>query len=228
MPITDCLLDGYEIKSNHTSGGFFGPKACGENYRRLLDAHPPYVDANSSLAGAYMANFMSYRKPHWNPDLAYPELMLDIELYKLSPGIGATQHFCHDLSIGLESGWEGILVKIHQGRLAHPDKHDFYDGLEAIVLGIQSWIARTATHARDLAEAADTPPAIRQNLSEIAEINEHITHNPPRSFPRGLPMDTVVPDGRPHVQRLRRVGTPGYAADPVLRKRYRRWHAVRR
>ena len=182
MPITDCLLDGYEIESNHASGGFFGPKACGENYRRLLDAHPPYVDANSSLAGAYMANFMSYRDPHWNPELVYSELMPDIELYKLSPGIGATQHFCHDLSIGLDLGWDGILANIQQGRLAHTGKQDFYDGLETTVLGIQSWITRTAAHARDLTEVAITPPAIRQNLSEMAEINEYVTHNSPRTF----------------------------------------------
>ena len=29
MPITDCLLKGFQIKSNHPSGGFFGPKATG-------------------------------------------------------------------------------------------------------------------------------------------------------------------------------------------------------
>ena len=53
MPITDCLIDGFEPQSNHPSGGFFGPKAVGANYRALLEAHPPYVDPNSSLAGGY-------------------------------------------------------------------------------------------------------------------------------------------------------------------------------
>jgi formate C-acetyltransferase len=206
MPITDCLLDGYEIESNHPSGGFFGPKICGENYRRLLDAHPPYVDANSSLAGAYMANFMSYRKPHWNPDFAFPELTPAIEKYKLLPGIGAAQHFCQDLSIGLELGWGGILDKIHRYRALTPNPsptgggelppspfgrgaggEGFYDGLESIVLGIQSWISRTAAHARLLADTspkspdADHPSRIT-NLLEIAAINEHITTAPPRTF----------------------------------------------
>ena len=75
MPITDCLLSGYQVETNHPSGGFFGPRLCGLNFRRLLDAHPPYVDPNSSLAGAYMANFMSYRQPHWNPDLSFAHLV---------------------------------------------------------------------------------------------------------------------------------------------------------
>src|SRR5512146_2495991 len=44
MPITDCLLEGYEARSNHPSGGFFGARAAGENYRALLECHPIYID----------------------------------------------------------------------------------------------------------------------------------------------------------------------------------------
>ena len=73
MPITDCLLDGFEPRPNHPGGGFFGPRACGENFGRLLRAHPVYIDPVSSLAGGYMVNFMSYRKIHWNPDFALDE-----------------------------------------------------------------------------------------------------------------------------------------------------------
>ena len=36
MPITDVLIKGFEPQSNHPSGGFFGPKACGENFGALL------------------------------------------------------------------------------------------------------------------------------------------------------------------------------------------------
>ena len=112
MPITDCLLEGYAIQANHPSGGFFGPRVVGENYRSLLEQHPVYLDPLSSLAGGYMVNFMSYRKPHWNPDLPTEQFREEIDLYKLLPGIGATQHFCQDLQIGLELGWGGLLDKI--------------------------------------------------------------------------------------------------------------------
>lgn len=184
MPITDCLLSGYQIESNHPSGGFFGPRACGENFRRLLDAHPPYVDPNSSLAGAYMANFMSYRKPHWNPDIPVDHLAEEQQKYNLAPGIGAAQHFCQDLRIGLELGWGGLLKKIATYRQAHaadPEKQEFYDGLEAVALGIQNWIRRTAQAAQEMAEK-ETHPGKRQNLEEIAALNFRLVTEPPQTF----------------------------------------------
>jgi len=112
MPITDVLIDGYEPEPNHPSGGFFGARSVGQNFRRLLEAHPHYVDPNASLAGGYCVNFNSYRKVGWNPDFSFPELDAATEKYKLLPGVGATQHFCQDLTIGLEIGFGGLLDKI--------------------------------------------------------------------------------------------------------------------
>ena len=182
MPITDCLLDGFEIDSNHPSGGWFGPRSVGENFGKLLRLHPVYVDPVSSLAGAYMTNFMSYRKPHWNPDLDTSHLKPDIEFYKLVGGIGATQHFCQDLQIGLDLGWGGLLEKINRYRAENaPHGEDFYAGLEAIVLGMQDWIGRTAAEARRLSQE-ESDPFLRQNLLEMAEINERLVSEPPRTL----------------------------------------------
>lgn len=182
MPITDCLLEGFEIENNHPSGGFFGPRAVGENYGRLLRSHPVYIDPVSSLAGGYHVNFMSYRNPHWNPDFAFSFLQPEIDKYHLLPGIGAPQHFCQDLQIGLDLGWDGLLKKIHRYRTHNgPAKKDFYAGLEAIVTGTQDWIARHAAAAREMAEV-ETNTQFRQNLIEIAEINERLINDPPRTF----------------------------------------------
>lgn len=182
MPITDCLLEGYEVQPNHPSGGFFGPRAVGQNYRSLLEAHPVYLDPLSSLAGGYMVNFMSYRKPHWNPDFSAAQFRAEIDLYKLQPGIGATQHFCQDLHIGLEIGWGGLLAKIHHyARANAPRSQDFYAGLEAVVLGVQDWMRRHAQAARAMAQA-EPHPQLRQNLAEIAEINQRLLNDPPRTF----------------------------------------------
>lgn len=182
MPITDCLLQGFAIQSNHPSGGFFGPQACGANFKALLDAHPTHIDPMSSLAGAYMVNFMSYRKPHWRPDLDLAHLQPEQEKYQLQPGIGATQHFCQDLAIGLELGWGGILDKIHHYRATNaPHGAEFYDGLEAVVLGIQGWIRRHASAAQRLA-AEEMNPQLRANLLEIAEINARLANEAPRTF----------------------------------------------
>ena len=104
-PITDVKIAGLDLESNHPSGGFFGAEMCGRNYRKLLEMHPVYIDPMSSLAGAYMVNFFSYRSPHWNPDLDLSQFAADVEKYHLKNGIGGVQHFCQDLSIGLELGW---------------------------------------------------------------------------------------------------------------------------
>jgi hypothetical protein len=53
------MLSNFTPEPNHPSGGFFGPVAVGRNFRRLLVAHPVYLDPASSLAGAYMVNFLS-------------------------------------------------------------------------------------------------------------------------------------------------------------------------
>ncbi|MHB0859407.1 MAG: pyruvate formate lyase family protein [Anaerolineae bacterium] len=182
MPITDVLLKGFVPQSNHPSGGFFGPRACGANYRRLLECHPTFVDPNSSLAGAYMVNFSSYRKPVWNPDFDYSYLHDVQARYKLGSGIGATQHFCHDLAIGLALGWDGLLNKVRQYRQANaPAGADFYAGLEDVVLGMQNWIARNAEAARHAA-AQEPLPERRKNLQEMAAINVRLAHEPPRTF----------------------------------------------
>ena len=180
--INDCLLAGYEPVPNHPSGGFFGPKAVGSNFRALLEAHPTYIDPVSSLAGCYMVNFNSYRSLHWNPDFDYSHLKAGHDTYKLHPGIGALQHFCQDMAIGLELGWRGILDNIRHYRAVNATRASgFYDGLEDIVLGMQSWIGRHAEAARAMAQA-EPNPQLRANLEEIAETNTRLVSHPPRTF----------------------------------------------
>ena len=182
MPITDVLIKGVEMQINHESGGFFGPEVCGANFRTLLEKHPPYVDPQSSLAGGYMANFGSYRKVGWNPDLKPPEELQELrQKYQLVGGIGAAQHFCQDLAIGLELGWSGLLDKIDHYRTVNPDQGKFYDGLEHVVKGMQTWIGNTARGAAEMA-AEEENPQVRQNLEEMAQINERLVTEPPKTF----------------------------------------------
>lgn len=182
MPIKDCLLEGYEITPNHPGGGFYGAASVGENFRRLLEVHPTYVDPNSSLLGNYMVNFLSYRKQHWNPEFDFSYLQEEIDRYKLLPGIGAVQHFCQDLQIGLELGWGGILEKIRHYRQANaPHGGDFYDGLEDIVLGLQNWIYRNAQAAQDML-SVETDPTLRENLEKVAAMNFRLISARPETF----------------------------------------------
>ncbi|NLG51199.1 MAG: formate acetyltransferase [Chloroflexi bacterium] len=181
VEVVEVRIKGVEIESNHPSGGFFGPKACGENYRRLLDAHPVYLDPMSSLAGGYMVNFYAYRKVGWNPDYDFSHLMPERQKYQLVGAIGGIQHFCQDLQIGLDLGWGGLLNKIRHYRPQHPEASDFYDGLESVVLGAQDWIRRHVVAARHMAQEEQNPQ-LRQNLLEIADMNERLVDAPPATF----------------------------------------------
>ena len=163
MPIKDCLLSNYTPKSNHPSGGFFGARAVGENYRDLLKVHPVYVDPRSTLAGGYMVNFGSYREVGWNPDFDYSHLKPYHERYGLVPGIGGGQHFCQEMDIGLSLGWSGLLDKIAYYRMENSaDSAEFYDGLVAFIEGMQDWIGRHVDAAREMAGIGERSRTPRQ------------------------------------------------------------------
>lgn len=183
VAIRDFLLAGFSVESNHESGGFFGPEICGRNYRFLLESHPTYIDPESSLAGGYMVNFLSYRKPHWHPLFPIPSHIQEAaDRYRSPAPIGGLQHFCQDHTIGLGLGWGGILEKIRHFRsLNPPTRHGFYDGLEHIVLGLQDWIHRHAQEARRMADG-EALPWRRDNLLSIADANDHLETEPPRTF----------------------------------------------
>ncbi len=224
VAITDCLIKDVNMVTNHPNGGFYGPKACGENFRRLLDAHPTYIDPQCSLAGAVMANFTSYRHQGWNPDLDYSFLHAEQEKYQLAHGIGGAQHFCPDLSIGLKLGWGGILEQIRRYRPLHgPEAEAFYDGLESVVSGIQAWIRRHAQEARIMA-AQQTHPQLRANLEEMAVINTWLITQPPQTLREACQwmawylMAARMYNGSGALGRLDLLLTPFYARDVAAGK----------
>ncbi|NLD73972.1 MAG: formate acetyltransferase, partial [Chloroflexi bacterium] len=182
MPITDVLLKGFAITPNHPSGGFFGPKAVGENYRALMEAHPVYVDPLASLAGGYSVNYSSYIKVQHPPEMDLGDLPERIKRYEMAAPVFGQQHFCQDMAIGLEAGYGGLLERIRQYRgEPGPEVAGFYDGLEAVVLGLQNWISRTAEAAREMA-AAEENAQLRRNLLELADMNAWLVDHPPRTF----------------------------------------------
>jgi pyruvate-formate lyase len=220
IEITDCLLANFTVEPNHPSGGFFGSRAVGRNFRRLLAAHPTYVDPMSSLLGAYMTNFFTYRQPHWNPDFSFEFLSAEQAKYKISHGIGGAQHFCQDLTIGLEEGWGGILSRIRRFRYINRDEKAaaLYDGLEDVVLGIQEWMGRTADDAEALAKT-ESRPGLREDLLESARINRALVTEPPRTFREACQwvlwhlLVSRMYDGSGSVGRLDAVLLPYYERD---------------
>ena len=181
--ISDALFTTFKAKTDRPDGGIFGARACGENFRQLLDIHPPYIDPVSSLAGGYMACFLAYRQPAWNADFDYAHLHEEQNKYKLHHGIGAVQHFCQDMTIGFTLGWGGLLERVRHYRALNPDDEaqELYDGLEHCILGIQSWVARHAARAREMA-LVEEHPTLRRNLLLMAEINERLVAGVPTTF----------------------------------------------
>ncbi len=174
--------------SNHPSGGSFGPKSVGENFGALLRALPVYVDPMSSQLGAWFYNPpnnspMYRNSPFWPPDpeFDFSHLEEDIERYNIISGIGGGQHFCPDMQILFDLGWGGILDKIYTCREKNSDRSDFYDGHEATLRGIQTWMRHYVEKAREMA-GIEVHPHLRENLLRMAEMNEHLISGPPRTF----------------------------------------------
>lgn len=173
-------------RPNHANGGCYGARCIGENFGGMLAVLPPYVEPNGSLLGAWYVNPPAYRVgPHWppEPELDFSRLHAAQQRYNIISGIGGGQHFCPEVRIGFELGWGGILERIQRLKADPPAgaEEGFYEGHEATVLGVQTWIRRHVAQARELA-AHEEREEVRTNLLDLAAMNEHLIDGPPRTF----------------------------------------------
>lgn len=172
----------WEVIPNHPNGSFYGAAGWAENFASLMRVHPTYVDPLDALAGRWMV-FMSRRRPAgWPPEFPYPHLLGEQQMYGITAGIGGDSHFGPDYLIGLELGWGGLLNKVRHCRRRHgPEKADFYQAEEDVILGVQAWIRRTIADIR-AACGREARPALKANLAEMAEVNERVLAEPPRTL----------------------------------------------
>ncbi len=170
-------------KPNHPSGGCYGARCIGENFRAWLDVHPVYIFPLSALAGAWAGYLNDHGIGGWKPEDRPVHLKeLHDKYYLWHNGIGAMNHLGPDMRIGLALGWGGILDKIRYYReFNRPADTSFYDAEENLVLGVQDWIRRHVVKARAMAEE-EVRPEIRENLLVLAEMNEWLVENPPRTL----------------------------------------------
>lgn len=97
----------FEPKSNHPSGGCYGPKCIGENFREWLKVHPVYIHPMSSLAGAWMQGGPP-GVGGWRPEDRATHLEeVQKKYHFIMPGIGGMNHIGPDMRIGLDLGWGG-------------------------------------------------------------------------------------------------------------------------
>ena len=174
----------FQCEPNHDNGSWYGYEGWSRNFYKLMSEHPVYIDSVDAFSCRWMycmVWFDEKKGATWNPDFPYDHLKAVQEKYGIVPGIGADAHFAGDYEIGLELGWGGLLAKLEEYRRKNPGHDAFYDGEALVIRGIQNWMGHAIAEARRLAEA-ERHPVLRQNLLDMAEVNEHILEAPPATL----------------------------------------------
>lgn len=177
------LPEGYRFQPeyNHPEQCFIGAAAFAENYEKLLDTIPVYVDPLEPLCGRWSDMLPFYRNNPFEKVFPYPDLKKEQERLGVSPGIGADAHFACDYTIGLSLGWDGLLEKIRRCRPQHPESAAFYDAEERVVRAIQHWIQKHIDEIDRLLQT-ETRPELVETLREMKAANEAVLHRPPVTF----------------------------------------------
>ena len=174
----------FQCEPNHDNGSWYGYEGWSRNFYKLMSEHPVYIDSVDAFSCRWMycmVWFDEKKGAAWNPDFPYDHLKAAQEKYGIVPGIGADAHFAGDYEIGLELGWGGLLAKLEEYRRKNPGHEAFYDAEALVIRGIQNWMKHAIAEARRLAEA-ERHPVLRQNLLDMAEVNEHILEVPPATL----------------------------------------------
>lgn len=173
----------FEPPKFREDGLVFGCKNIGITLNKFFTECPKYVNKHSALGGAWVAPLSWYVNFGMDPEDNVPQELRDCwAKYHTSPGFMGMNHCGPDMHIGLELGWQGLLDKVRYYRdFNNPADTDFYDGEELTVLGIQEFVRGTAAEARRMAEE-ETDPVVKQNLIEIAEMNEYLVTGVPRTL----------------------------------------------
>lgn len=170
------------IYSNHPNGSWYGYDGYSENFYRLMDAYPAFIDPCDAFPCREMVYLGSFRPARgFLPEASYEHLKPLQEKYDIVHGIGAQQHFGGDYTIGLTLGWGGLLDKIEAYRPRNPGHDDFYDAEVKTINGIQQWM-RHAIAAIDEALARETHPALIDNLHQMRGCTEHLLTGAPRTL----------------------------------------------
>ena len=173
----------WNIIPNNEDGSFYGYDAWTENFCSLMDIHPTYIDSYDAFAGRWMFFMSKMRKHKWNPKYPYTHLQTNIDKYNIICGIGDDAHFAPDYSMGIKSGWGGLLKKIEYYKSVNtsPEAKKFYDLHTKAIISIQGWISRHITEAEKMADV-ETDEIKRKNLTEIVRTNKKILFDAPSTL----------------------------------------------
>ena len=201
----------YEVEPwyNSSNGSFYGYDGMSENFKRVIDAHPAYVDKNEMLCGRWRDMLVNYRGDvHYLPDwlkkkpkiqemmktataqwskrwdeqrFPYDDLKPLQKKYNIQTGIDGDAHFACDYRIGFELGFGGFLEKIEKYRKLNPGKDDFYDAEKKVVEAIIDFVGRHIKEIERLISIEENED-VKANLCEMLEVNKNVQYNAPKTF----------------------------------------------
>jgi formate C-acetyltransferase len=170
------------IYNDVANKNFYGAKAWADNFAKLMDMHPVYVDKRDAIAGKWMYLLQNYRACDMAEEFDYSHLKAEQELYDITSGIGKMHHFAGDYTIGLGLGFGGLLDKVRRYKSQYgPEKAEFYESEEKVITAIQRWIIRTCEQIESLI-SAEKDKVYKQNLKEMLEVNRAVVNAPPKTF----------------------------------------------
>ncbi|MDD5602704.1 MAG: pyruvate formate lyase family protein, partial [Eubacteriales bacterium] len=177
--------DDYSFKPlpNSPNGGFYGYRGMADNFCALLEVHPVYADPLEILCCRWSDMLSNYRKNKRWDEIRFPydELKPCQAKYNITSGIDNDAHLACDYTIGLSLGFPGLLDKIRHYAGMNPDRKEFYEAEERIMLAILKFIGRHIEKIRTLL-ADEHRPEIRETLEQMLEANIHIMSRPPETF----------------------------------------------
>lgn len=201
----------YEVEPwyNSTNGSFYGYDGMCENFCRVIDAHPAYVDPMEMLCGRWRDMLVNYRGdvhylPNWlkkRPNIMklmetstdqwskrwdeqrfpYDHLKENQAKYNIQTGIDGDAHFACDYRIGFELGFGGFLEKIEKYRKINPHNADFYEAERKVVEAIIRFVDRHIEKIEEMIPAEERPE-IRESLENMLANCRAVRLEPPSTF----------------------------------------------
>ena len=204
MPITDVLLDGVGRSEPISPMSLCSaPSWPGENFKALLGCPSPVCGPHETLVGRGLHGqfqFLPQRALAARFRLLSPQAR-NRKSISWSPVYGAAQHTFARISplASNKGGTHPDQEFATIGRVNGPQSAEFYDGLEAIVLGIQDWIDATLRPLAKWPDRTGSTSCGRTLENDRAIKREARSQDPPTTFTRGVPVDALVSDGCSHV-----------------------------
>ena len=181
-----CPPEGYSFRpvGDTPNGDFHGYAGWSENYAAMLRSFPPVVDPENSMCGNFYRILQKFRKLRWHENWDLSPWQATIDKYGIDHGIGQIHHFCGDVRIGLDLGWEGLREKVDRYAAINnktEEQREFYHAEQVFLDACMEWMDRTIACVREkLAEEKD--PLLRENLEGMLAANEWVRKNPPRTL----------------------------------------------